>query len=152
MIERTIFVKAEFGLSIQEIFTEISAMRQFYLILALAIVMTSCNSSTDPTTDGSYLIATPDTVILQRTDSVKTLDMKLSCGCGFTLQVTGMTGDTSVIKYNPVQNLGDTLSKHSITFSYSPSLASAKTGQISLNFLARKHSYTYTSTISVKMY
>jgi hypothetical protein len=127
--------------------------RSLTLIFAVyALIIVSCKSTPDaPTTDGSYIIADSDTLVLQRSDSIKTLGMKLSCGCGFTLQVTGTTGDTSIIKYHPVESFDSVLSHHTINFSYSPSQVSSTPQPITLNFLAHKHSYSYTHSIMVKV-
>lgn len=123
----------------------------FILLCVLSITLASCNSKPDePTTDGSTLIVPADPVILSKTDSVKTIDLKLSCGCGFTLQVTSISGDTNVIKFT-VDKMDDILSQHTINFSYSPSSASSGSAPVTLNFLAKKHSYTYTNKVSVRI-
>jgi hypothetical protein len=125
-------------------------MKQTYVLFALLIL--SCKSTPDaPTTDGSYIIADADTVTLQKGDSTKTIGMRLSCGCGFTLQVTSESGDTKDITYTPGESFDSTLSHHSILLSYSPSKVSANPQPVTLNFLAHKHSYSYTHSIMVKV-
>lgn len=120
------------------------------LTAVFCAVMLGCSSTTTtPPTDGSTLIVTPDTLKLSSTDSVKTLDLKLSCGCGFTFKVTDITGDNATIKYTPIQPMTDTLGKHTITFSYSPSTTSSGTHTLKLNFQAHKQIYDYTNSVVV---
>ena len=128
-------------------------MKHFHILLCFfVLIFAACSSSSDntPATDGSTLLVPSAPVVLSSTDSVKSVDLKLSCGCGFTLQVTSISGDTNVIKYSAIEKMGDTLSMHSIKFSYSPSVSSSSQ-PVTLNFLARKHSYTYTNKVSVQM-
>jgi hypothetical protein len=127
------------------------SMKHAYLVFAFALFILSCKSTPDaPTTDGSYIIADADTVTLQKSDSSKTLGMRLSCGCGFTLQVTSASGDTKDISYLPGENFDSTISRHSIVLSYSPAQTSSPQS-LTLNFLAHKHSYSYTHSIMVKV-
>lgn len=128
-------------------------MKHFHILLCVfASIFAACSSSNDntPATDGSTLIVPSAPVVLSKTDSVKTVDLKLSCGCGFTLQVTSIDGDTNVIKFSPIEKMGDILSQHSITFSYSPSVSSSSQ-PVTLNILARKHTYSYTNKVSVQV-
>jgi hypothetical protein len=131
----------------------LNSMKQVYLLFACALFIVSCKSTPDAaTTDGSTLVIPKDTVTLSKTDSVQTLDLKLSCGCGFQLAVTSLTGDTNVIKYSPVGAQLDTvLSTHTLQFSYSPSKITSATAPLTLNFMAKKHTYFYTNKVSVKI-
>jgi hypothetical protein len=129
-------------------------MKRTYLFffIAAAVTVLSCKSTPDaPTTDGSYIIADADTVTLQKSDSAKTLGMRLSCGCGFTLQVTSESGDSKDISYTPVESFDSTLTHHSILVSYFPSKLPSNPQPVTLNFLAHKHSYSYTHSITVKV-
>lgn len=119
------------------------------LILGCALMIGCSTTTTAPATDGSTLIVTPDTVRLSRTDSVKTLDLKLSCGCGFTLKVTSFSGDNTTIKYIAVQPMTDTLGAHTMSFNYSPSSAPSGTHTLKLNFQAHKQIYDYTNSVVV---
>jgi hypothetical protein len=116
-------------------------------------LMLSCKSTPDsPTTDGSTLIVPKDTIVLSRADSLQSLDLKLSCGCGFSLQVTSAAGDTDVIRYAPGEQLDSVISQHSMKFWFSPSLPIAWVNQsMTLNFLAHKRSYSYTNKVTVKI-
>ena len=125
-----------------------------YLLLILALcfgtLITSCDSTTEPTTDGSTLIVPSDTLFLSSTDSAKMMDLTLSCGCGFTLEITSLSGDTETIEVTPLEAMNVSRSKHSIAFSYSPSsTTTAKT--LKLNFLAKKSPYSYTNSVVVKV-
>ncbi len=122
----------------------------FVFFVACVLSLVSCsNTDTTPTTDGSTLIPTPNTVALIKTDSAKTVDLKLSCGCGFTVKVTSVTGDSTDIKYTPAQAMGDTISQHSLNFHYSPSNTPSGTHTLTVNFQAQKQIYTYTSSVLV---
>jgi len=128
-------------------------MKQIYIFLcAFAITLSSCGTSTeDKTTDGSTLDVPAGTVILSKSDSVKTVDLKLSCGCGFTLAVASITGDTNTIKFIPLEKMDESLSKHSIQFFYSPSSPNVIPQTVTLNFMAKKKTYTYTNKVSVQI-
>jgi hypothetical protein len=127
-------------------------MKRFYLLFA-SIVILSCKSTPDsPATDGSTLVVPKDTIVLSRADSMQTLDLKLSCGCGFSLQITNAAGDTDVIRYAPIEQMDSVISQHSIKFWFSPSLPVAWVNQTAtLNFLAHKHSYSYTNKVTIKI-
>ena len=118
------------------------------LILLFTLgVLLSCSSDTgDPAVDESTLIVEPDTLMLTAVDSVKVLDLVLSCGCNFTLQISSASGDTASIKYEPVTSMGEKLAKHTIRFRCSPGIGSA---MIKLDFLATKVSSTYRNSVIV---
>lgn len=125
-----------------------------YLLLPLSLffitLIASCDSTTEPTTDGSTLIVASDTLYLSSTDSTKMLDLTLSCGCGFTLEVASREGDSGAITETPLDSLAVSSSKHSIAFSYFPSITTTpKT--LKLNFLAKKSPYSYTNSVVVKV-
>jgi len=127
-------------------------MKQAYKLFAFILLIASCKSTPDaPLTDGSTLVIPLDTVTLSRADSLQTLDLKLSCGCGFSLQVTSLTGDTNIIKFSPAIPLDSVNSTHTFQFWYSPSKLSSNPSPITLNFLAHKHIYSYTNKVSVKI-
>jgi hypothetical protein len=127
-------------------------MKQACLLFAFALLIFSCKSTPDaPSTDGSTLVVPKDTLTLAKTDSVQTLDLKLSCGCGFSLQVTSLTGDTNVIKFSNAIPMDSVNSTHTLQFWYSPSKLSSMPQPLTLNFLAHKHSYSYTNKVSVKI-
>lgn len=117
------------------------------LLFTFSIFLSCSSESGDPVIDDSTLIIEPDTLMLTAIDSVKVLDLVLSCGCNFTLQVTSASGDTASIKYEPVTNMGEKLAKHTIRFSYSPAIGSG--AKIKLDFLATKVSSTYSNSVIV---
>lgn len=125
-----------------------------YLLLALSLffvtLIASCDSTTEPTTDGSTLIVPSDTLFLSSTDSTKIMDLTLSCGCGFTLEIASLSGDTEAIEVTPFEAMDVSRSKHTIVFSYSPSITTTpKT--MKLNFLAKKSPYSYTNSVVVRV-
>ncbi|MEP7235895.1 MAG: hypothetical protein ABI778_11430 [Ignavibacteriota bacterium] len=129
-------------------------MRKINVILLVISVffLQSCMSEAPaPTTDGSTLTVPTDTLRLTKTDSVKTLLLNLSCGCGFSLEVASLNGDTNTIKYLFVENKDDVVSSHTLRFSYSPSNFLSNPAPLTLNFLAHKHTYSYTNKVSVKI-
>jgi hypothetical protein len=119
------------------------------ILLALAIGFTACSDDPEPTTDGSSLIVAPDTVRLSATDSSKTADLTLTCGCGFTNIVESMVGDTNTIKYDMLDDMNSNMTKHSMRFHYSPSDATVPVSPLTLNFKATKQSYHYTNKVVV---
>lgn len=123
-----------------------------FCVLTLVLGLISCSAdSGTPTTDGSTLIIEPDTLILTAADSAKTLDLTLSCGCGFTCEVTTATGDTNVITYAHAGNPSEKQSLHQINFSYSPSAFASGKYSIKLDFLAKKKTYSYTNSVVVEV-
>jgi hypothetical protein len=128
------------------------AMRHSLLFL-FVLGCISCKSTPDaPATDGSTLVIPKDTIFLSKIDSLQSLDLKLSCGCGFSLQVTSETGDTDLIQYLPIQQMDSVISTHSIKFWFLPSMPIAWVNKsATLNFLAHKHSYSYTNKVTVKI-
>jgi hypothetical protein len=124
------------------------ALFLFSILTFFCSFLFSCSS--DPTSDDSILIIEPDTLVLAQTDSSKVLDLKLSCGCGFMVQVTNASGDTNMIKYVPIGPLDEKLSKHSLRFTYSPASTAAGPHSVKLDFLATKKTYTYTNSVIVR--
>jgi hypothetical protein len=120
------------------------------LMLFSLIVVVGCDSTTEPITDGSTLLVSSDTLFLSSTDSVKMLELSLSCGCGFTLEVASREGDSEAILTTPIDSLTTSLSKHSFVFSYSPTITTTPKN-MKLNFLAKKSPYSYTNSIVVKV-
>lgn len=119
-------------------------------VLMLGVVCVSCDSTNDePLTDGSTLNITPDTVRLMATDSIETAELVLSCGCGFSCEVTSINGDTNIIKYDMLDTMSNVASSHSMRFHYSPSLVLSAPAPLTLNFKAMKQQYTYTNKIVV---
>ena len=117
--------------------------------LAVSVSFIACSDDPEPTTDGSSLIVTPDTVRLSATDSTKDAELKLSCGCGFTNMVESMVGDTNTIKYRNLDEHSASMSSHMMRFHYSPSVAAMPVSPLVLNFKATKKNYTYTNKIVV---
>jgi hypothetical protein len=115
----------------------------FVLVLIGSVV--SCSNTDSPTTDGSTLIVPQDTVRLTATNPIDTLHLKLSCGCGFTMSVSG---DTSVIKCDAMEAMDNTLSDHNLILSYSPS-STTGSHSVTFDFLAHKHTYSYTNKVMV---
>jgi hypothetical protein len=114
------------------------------------LLLISCSPESTPVTDDSTLDITPDTLILTQDDSTKLVELALSCGCGFTVEVTGITGDTNTIKYMPIGPLEETLTKRSIRFTYSPSSAIPGLHAVKLDFLAKKKTFSYTNSVVVE--
>lgn len=121
------------------------------LVLCFVAVSCSTDNTSTPTTDGSTLNISPATVTLEVSDSSKIAELELSCGCGFTCEVASVSGDTNVIKYMPVGNMGEKLDKHSMQFMYSPSTCGVGSYSIKLDFLAKKKTYTYTNSVVVEV-
>ena len=119
----------------------------YTLSLICCLFLAACDSQ-GPTVAPSTLVIEPDALTLQASDSTKTLDLKLSCGCGFTLNVAAITGDTNVIRYTPMENMGAVLTKHSLRFEYSPS-AFPGPHSVKLTFEAEKHFVIYTDSVVV---
>jgi hypothetical protein len=120
-------------------------------ILMLGVVFISCDSDDgdEPKTDGSTLNITPDTVRLTSIDSVKTAELVLSCGCGFSCEVASLDGDTNTIKYDMLDTMSNVASKHTMRFHYQPSTATVPVSPLTVNFKAMKQEYTYTNKIVV---
>lgn len=120
-------------------------------ILMLGVVFVSCDSddSDEPKTDGSTLNITPDTVRLTSIDSVKTAELVLSCGCGFSYEVTSIIGDTNTIRYDMLDTMSNVTSKHTMRFHYQPSDATVPVSPLTVNLKAKKQQYTYTNEIVV---
>jgi hypothetical protein len=97
----------------------------------------------------------PDTIVLSKTDSMKIVKLKLSCGCGFIYSVTGVAASppnmSSYLKYSPIEPMGDTLHEHSITFYFEPSAAPAGAYPYSVYFYAQKQVYSYQNSLHVRI-
>lgn len=121
------------------------------LVLCFVAVACSTDNTSTPTTDGSTLNISPATVTLEVSDSSKIAELELRCGCGFTCEVMSVSGDTNVIKYMPIGNMGEKLDKHSVQFMYSPSMCAAGPYSMKVDFLAKKKTYTYTNSVVVEV-
>src|SRR5689334_22804297 len=107
----------------------------FFALSLLSALFLGCPSdSSTPATDGSTLIVEPDTLTLSIGDSVKTLPLELSCGCGFTMKVIAASGDTNVIHYTATDDLDVSQSKHFLAFSYSPSVTTVGPHAVKFDF------------------
>lgn len=116
--------------------------------LLLLTAVSSCSDSNAPTTDGSTLNLAQDTVFLTSATPTDSLHLKLSCGCGFTVSVTDVSGDTSGISFSFVEPSDNTLSDHHLYLKYSPGTILGS-HSATLNFLAHKHTYSYTNKVVV---
>lgn len=128
----------------------------FVAIVLLPLIFGACSTkqTTEPTTDGSYLIITPDTIVLQKSDTTKTSEFKLSCGCGFTLEVTSVTvGDTKTmgewIQYLSIEPTSDVLSSHSFRVFFEPNKVPSGKFTFLIHFTAVKTRYTYSGSVYV---
>ncbi|MEI8134037.1 MAG: hypothetical protein WCH46_03030 [bacterium] len=128
-------------------------MKKTIFALAICSLLLSCKTEPSaPTTDGSTLVVPKDTIFLSRADSSQALDLKLSCGCGFSLQVTSMVGDTDMIRYSSSIPMDSVNSTHPLNFWFQPSLPITWVKQsVTLNFLAHKRSYSYTNKVTVQI-
>ena len=123
-------------------------MKHLFIVLTLLLIgVVGCSDdpAPAPTTDGSTLIIQPDTLKLLASDSTKALDLVLSCGCNFTVAITSTSGDTNIIKCVPMDTMNAKKTKHSLRFTYLPSLSPPSGSSITVNFLASKSTYTYTN-------
>jgi hypothetical protein len=123
----------------------------FVVFSSFSLLLLSCSSEATPATDDSKLVIEPDTLILTQIDSSKVTDLSLTCGCGFTMEVTNATGDTNKIKYMPIGPLDETLSKHSLRFTYSPATVAPGPRSVKLDFLAKKKTFTYVNSVVVEI-
>ena len=116
------------------------------MILCFSVV--SCSNTNAPTTDGSTLVVPTDTLRLTSAKPSDTLQLKLSCGCAFTLDPLQVTGDNTIITCTPVEVLDNSFSEHHMVFSFVPG---STTGghSVKVNFTAHKHTYSYMNSIVV---
>jgi len=121
------------------------------LALFFAALLTSCDSSTEPVTDGNSLVMSADTIFLTKAEPTKMLDLTLSCGCMFTAEVTSLYGDTKAIETTPLESLSERSYKHTIAFQYHSSRTTEGNPSLRLYFLAKKSPYSYTKSVIVKV-
>lgn len=94
------------------------------LLVIASVACASCNSSTDDSPAKVQLTA--ERIALSATDTSKSVDASLSCGCPCKLQNMMVSGDTNVIRFN-LDALRDEQSTHHIMATATPSAAKAGT-------------------------
>jgi ABC-type Fe3+-hydroxamate transport system substrate-binding protein len=81
------------------------------LTLLSALVFAAC-SPTAPEPDENQLVHSSAKGTLTKTDSTRTVNSVVTCGCPFPVYISG-AGDTTIIKYSLVSE-GDTIVTHPI--------------------------------------
>jgi len=125
-----------------------SLLSALFALFLLGLISSCSDSNSGTTTDGSTLVVPKDTIYLSSAASTDTLQLKLSCGCAFTMSITNVTGDSTGLSITPVESFDNTLSDHNLVLNYTPkSVLGSHTS--TLNFLAHKHTYSYTNKVVV---
>ncbi len=86
-------------------------MKTSVLLILSVLAIVSC-TPTPSEPDENQLVHSPTSGILTKTDSTRTVNSTVTCGCTFPLYVAG-AGDTSIIKYD-LSTAGDTVYTHKI--------------------------------------
>jgi hypothetical protein len=93
-------------------------MKTTVLLVLSVLVFASC-SPTPSEPDENTLTHKSTKTTLTATDSTRTVDSYVTCGCPFPVYIAG-AGDTSIIKYN-LATEGDTITTHPIKVTGHPS-------------------------------
>jgi hypothetical protein len=120
------------------------------LVCVFGLVITGCDSDLTPIEGGSTLNFSQDTLVLTATDTSKVVELSLTCGCAFSAEITKKTGDTTAVTYVPIGPLTDKLAKHSLRFSYSPTITPGPHSMI-LDFEANKQGGIYKNSLVVEV-
>lgn len=118
-------------------------------VLMLGVVFISCDSE-NPPTDGSTLSLAPESLTFAKGDTSAPTTLGLSCGCGFTVAVTSITGDTGRLEAVEVEGMSTVLAEHNIRFvdtSKHPTTAASFTVALT----ATKKDLTYTKNVVVNV-
>jgi hypothetical protein len=126
-----------------------SLLSALFALFLLGLFSSCSDSNSGSTTDGSTLDVAQDTVYLTSANPTDSLHLKLSCGCGFTVSVTGVSGDSSGVSFSFVEPSDNTLSDHHLYLKYSSPAAVGSQHTATLNFLAHKHTFSYTNKVVI---
>ena len=118
-------------------------------IIMLGVVFVSCDS-TNPPTDGSTLSLTPETLTFAKGDTSAATTLALSCGCGFTVAVTSIIGDTGRIQAVDAGGLSTVLAEHNVRF-VDTSKRATTAASFTIALTATKKDYTYTKNVVVNV-
>jgi hypothetical protein len=89
------------------------------VLLILCVFGFAACSPTAPEPDENQLVHNSTKSILTKTDSTRTVNSVVTCGCPFPVFIAG-AGDTSIIRYS-LATEGDTISSHPIKVTGHPS-------------------------------
>lgn len=121
-----------------------------FLVCVFGLFIAGCDSEVTPIDGGSTLNFSQDTLVLTATDTSKVVELSLSCGCGFTAEIAKTAGDTAAFTYVPIGPLTDNLAKHSLRFSYSPTIAPGP-HSMTVDFEANKQGGIYKNSLVVEV-
>ncbi len=120
-------------------------------VLMLGVVFISCDSE-NPPTDGSTLSLAPETLTFAKGDTSAPTTLGLSCGCGFTVAVTSVTGGTAndTSRLSAVGSLSTLLTEHNIRFADTSKHATSPV-TFTVALTATKKDLTYTKNVVVNI-
>ena len=88
------------------------------VLLFLSVLAFASCTPTPTESDENLLVHSPTSGILTKTDSTRTVNSTVTCGCSFPVYIAG-AGDTSIIKYD-LTTAGDTVVTHKIAVTAHP--------------------------------
>lgn len=128
------------------------------VLIVLVVVMFGCKSATtEASTKPMTLDFNPTSLTLSKADTLAKSEVKISCGCPFTMQVLAIYGDTSKITFRRVDAYAVVEHSHYIEAVPHEGINATGTYTAAISFLV-KHTHddgvehTFYNTVQVTMF